>query len=53
MGDNNYELAYKKKKKELRKMHEKLKVSRKTQEIYHNIMGTAVEDKADSADSED
>ena len=49
MGDNTYESLYLKRKKMLREMHQKLKKSKDTQEIYHTIMGTAVV----NADSEE
>ena len=42
MGDNTYDSLYLKRKMALREMHQKLKESKDTQEIYHTIMGTAV-----------
>lgn len=48
MGDADYEKEYMARKKKLRNLHKNLLNSKKTQEIYHKIMGSTEEDAADA-----
>lgn len=41
MADAEFEAEYNARKKKLKKLHENLKNSRETQEIYHRIMGSS------------
>lgn len=40
MGDPDYEKEYLSRKERLRALHSRLKETKKTQEIYHKIMGS-------------
>ncbi|MFW6225808.1 MAG: hypothetical protein ACOC3V_02465 [bacterium] len=51
MGDVDYEKSYFEKKKKLRVLHQKLKDTKKTQEIYHKIMGSETDDIQSQEDS--
>ena len=50
MGDSDYEKTYIARKKNLRKLHQKLKDTKEVQEIYHKIMGSGVENTDPSDD---
>lgn len=53
MVDVEYEKEYLSRKRKLREFHSKLPQSRKNQEIYHKIMGSADAGEEQSDDSED
>ena len=54
MGDVDYEKGYLSRKKKLRMLHQRLKDTKRSQEIYHKIMGSADSTSDDqSLDDED